>query len=303
MCLSPINAEIDSFSGRVKFTVEGSLRLPCGKCTECISKRALEWGTRAKHEISTHDENCFITLTYDEQNLPSILIVKSEFQKFMKRLRKKVKKPLRYMVSHEYGTRNFRPHHHAIIFGYSPSDLIYLRTTPSGEKIFTSKELSELWKHGYHSIGTANERTAYYIASYSLKGNKHELSDPISGEVICVSDSMDCSKRPAIGYNYFEKNYEQLLNTGQILPRFYFKKLATLNPQLHERYENDRMLKLKTRSSHELYAKFIIDSQKIHDNEFRETENIKNDEALHLKTKLKTERDDYHRNIKTRSEK
>ena len=189
MCLFPQKAELNEFGTGVNFTPEGDLKLPCGKCSECISKRSVEWATRARHEISTHYENCFITLTYDNENLLSIFVVKTEFQKFMKRLRKHLKHKVRYMVSHEYGSNTFRPHHHAIIFGYTPKDQKFLKHTSKGEAIYTSEEISKLWKHGFHSIGNANEKTAYYIASYALKGKKHKLTDPTTGETVEVSDS------------------------------------------------------------------------------------------------------------------
>lgn len=296
MCLYPQTAQLSSL-GRIEFSTEGNLRIPCGKCTECVSKRALEWATRARHEISCHLDNCFLTLTYDNNSLPSIFVVKSEFQKFIKRLRKKTKTNLRYMVSHEYGSHTFRPHHHCIIFGYNPSSQTFLRNTPSGQKIFTSTEIENLWTHGFHSIGTANERTAYYIASYSLKGKKHMLTDPKTGELVEVSDCMDASKRPAIGYNYFVKNFQQLIDSGAILPRYYFKKLEQLNPTLYERYENERMFKFKARSSHEIYAKFVIDQQKISDSEFRELDETTATASAYLKNALLTKRDDYHHHI------
>lgn len=301
MCLFPMTASLDEFN-KIKFHNEGDLRLPCGKCTECISKRAIEWATRARHEIACHSENCFLTLTYDESHLPSIFVVKAEFQKFMKRLRKLTKSPLRYMVSHEYGSKTFRPHHHAIIFGYNPKSQSYLKTTSKGERLFTSEEISKLWKNGFHSIGTANEKTAYYIASYSLKGKKHTLPDPETGELVAVSDCMDCSKRPAIGYNFFTENYQQMIDTQQILPRYYIKKLKDLNPQMHEHYENDRSFKLKTRSSHEIYAKYVIDDQrKKTDSEFREQDCSLELENRFLHDHLLTTRDEYHLATKEKS--
>lgn len=299
MCLFPNSAYIQKYNGRIKFHHEGDLKLPCGKCTECISKRSIEWATRAKHEIATHEENSFITLTYDETNLPSIMIVKDEFQKFIKRLRKHIKKPIRYMVSHEYGSNNFRPHHHVIIFGYNPSQQQLLKTTKTGEKIFTSKEIKQIWNQGFHSIGTANEKTAYYIASYSLKGKKHIFPDPNTGELINVADSMDCSKRPAIGLKYFEKNYQQLIDTKQILPRYYIKKLEKINPEMFEIHENERLLNLKNRNSHEIYAKYNIDQQKKNiKTEFREIEPNTKIESCFYKTELQTNRDEYHRQTK-----
>lgn len=297
MCLNPINAELQEF-GKPKFTHEGALKLPCGKCTECKSQRAVQWAIRARHEIALHDENCFLTLTYEDKNLPSHLIVKDPFQRFMKRLRKHVKKPLRYMVSHEYGSQHFRPHHHAIIFGWNPKEQYEPRTTGSGEKIFRSKELEKLWTNGFSSVGTANERTAYYIASYALKGAKHEILLP-NGEYAIVNDQFDCSRRPAIGLNYFINNQEYLVNSKDPMPRYYVKKLKEINPLLHERYENEIMDVLKTRSSHEMYAKYILDQHKVKNSssEFRSTPEDTR-ENLYLESDLKFNRDEYHRHNK-----
>lgn len=262
MCLFPVRATRQEF-GRPKLDKEGDLTLPCGKCTECISKRAHDWALRCKHEISMHDENCFITLTYDDEHLPSFLVVKDYFQKFMKRLRKKTKKKLKYIVSHEYGSRTGRPHHHAIIFGWTPSNQEFALNSPSGEPLYTSKELGDLWRFGYHSIGDANEKTAYYIASYSLKSHTRTVTNPDSGEVVTVSDSMDCSRRPAIGREYFEKNMNQLLDSNVQLPRYYQKLLEKNYPDHFERYENESMLRnVSQRGIHERLAKHVIDTQK-----------------------------------------
>lgn len=282
MCLFPQTAQLNEL-GLLEFTTEGNMKIPCGKCNECVTKRAQEWALRARHEMSCHKENCAITLTYNPESLPSIRIVKTELQKFIKRLRKHLKKPIRYMVSHEYGSQTFRPHHHLLIFGWNPADQKYWKTTKKGNKIYRSPELEKLWTLGNSSInGTCNEKAAYYIAAYALKGKKHTLTDPHTGELISVSDSMDVSKRPAIGYNYFLKHHQQLINTNTILPRYYFKKLQTINPTLHTHYENERMLLFKTRSHYELNAKYIINEAQPHKSEFREdNEQIVQESAYH----------------------
>lgn len=292
MCYFPIIAEIDTTSGRIKFTPEGNLKLPCGKCKECISKRAVEWGLRARHEISCHKENCFLTLTYDNENVPPITDIKEEFQKFIKRLRKKIKSKIRYMVSHEYGAIKYRPHHHAIIFGYDPENQKFLKQTKSKEKIFTSEIISKIWGKGYHSIGTANEKTAYYIASYALKGSKHTYTD-INGEIKTISDCMDVSKRPAIGLEYFKKNYQQLIDTEIILPRYYRKKLEKIDEQLFGIYEDNLTLKFKIRDSYELYAKYMITKQIQFDNEYRTETKINNFTNSIHETILKQNLDKY----------
>ena len=294
MCLFPVRAELQEF-GKPKLDPEGSTILPCGKCFECKAKRAIDWGLRARHEISDHEDNCFITLTYDDENLPSFLIVKNEFQKFMKRLRKKLHYKVRYMVSHEYGGKTGRPHHHAIIFGWNPNKQTHLMDAPSGEPLNTSPELSQLWTNGFHSIGTANEKTAYYIAAYSLKSTSHSVTDPKSGELIKVTDSMDTSKRPAIGHDFFLRNVDQLLAVKTPLPRYYRKLLERHYPDKLEEYENNSMLdNLNPRSSHQVLAKYVITSQKQDASlgTFRSTPEIAQSKRLYKKH-LEQNRDNY----------
>lgn len=307
MCLSPFRAsheyvlqkkgslEIKERFGKVKADSEGELLLPCGKCSECISKRAFDWATRCKHEISLHDENTFLTLTYDDENIKKInpLDFKSEFQKFMKRLRKKLKRKVRYIVSHEYGGKTGRPHHHAIIFGWEPPNQYHFMNSPSGEKLFRSPDLESLWTNGYSSIGEANEKTSYYIASYALKSNSIDTICPDTGEIVTLRDSMDSSKRPAIGKEYFLKNAKQLAHSNTLLPRYYQKLLERYFPDLLEVYENDTMLRQnKIRTSHQIYAKFV-NTEKKKENEKKglrcESDHIKN---KYTKNYLRSGRDD-----------
>lgn len=275
MCLRPLSATLPPDGGRPLLDKEGTLKLPCGKCTECVSKRACEWATRVEHELSLHDESCFITLTYNDDNLRSMTIVKRDFQLFMKKLRRKLKRKIRYIYCGEYGSKTGRPHFHAIIFGWYPSNPQYLMKTKSGSLLYVSSELESLWDKGFSSIGEANGATAYYIASYALKGKQHILAD---GQV--VNDYMDCSKRPAIGLEYLKENYQQMIDAKERMPRYYLKKLAEFAPDALEEYENQTMEKITQRGDSELYAKYIIDQQKLNsDSEFRT--NLQ-DERIHL---------------------
>lgn len=282
MCLFPWGARRCPDGGRPIPDREGELKLPCGKCHECLSLRSFEWATRARHEISLHKDNCFITLSYDDDNLPSGIVTKKPFQDFLKRLRQKTGKKILYMVSHEYGGRTKRPHHHAIIFGWSPKKWNFHHTSPSGHPLFISEELSELWKHGFHSIGEANERTAYYIASYALKGKNHQITTQ-QGEIIDVTDKFDCSKRPGIGYEYLKLHFRELVHSGQPLPRAYKKKLKDFGDKSHNHfisseYENalqtyeDRS-NISVRGSQERLAKITISNANLNlqDNSFRES--------------------------------
>ena len=99
--------------------------LPCGQCYACRIAKSREWASRCVMESKLHKENCFITLTYNDEHLPSDLsLQKDDFTKFIKRLRKNTGDKIRYYACGEYGDLYQRPHFHACLFGYRPDDLV-----------------------------------------------------------------------------------------------------------------------------------------------------------------------------------
>lgn len=71
------------------------LKLPCNECVGCRLERARQWAMRCMDEASLYKDNCFITLTFDDDHLPKFRSLDvGIFQKFMKRFRKEVA-PLR----------------------------------------------------------------------------------------------------------------------------------------------------------------------------------------------------------------
>ena len=100
--------------------------VPCGQCIGCRLERSRQWAVRCVHESSLHRFSSFITLTYNDEHLPSDRSLNVEhFQRFMKRLRKHLE-PLKIRFFHcgEYGDKFRRPHYHAIVFGYDFPDRI-----------------------------------------------------------------------------------------------------------------------------------------------------------------------------------
>lgn len=194
------------------------MNVPCGRCIGCRIDRSREWATRIMHEASLYAHNCFITLTYDEKHIPSHgSLVKSDFQKFMKRYRKfleehtwsqkkrcyeknpnitvfdgrsksYVKKVCKCYVRNrfyhcgEYGDRNNRPHYHAVIFGHNFFDWVYLFDSPSGMPVYTSPTLEKIWQKGYVTIGELTFESAAYVARYVLKKVNGDLSEVIDDE-------------------------------------------------------------------------------------------------------------------------
>ena len=87
MCLNPKIAGLqESFSvdgelvKKVTFRIGDeeivkSIRIPCRSCVECVLGYSNQWATRVAAEASCHSENCFITLTYNDENLPKGIIL------------------------------------------------------------------------------------------------------------------------------------------------------------------------------------------------------------------------------------
>jgi len=121
------------------------LTIPCGHCIGCLLERSKQWAIRCVHEASLHKNNSFITLTYNDKNLPKYkTLQKKHFQLFMKRLRKKYGSNIRFFHCGEYGDKYQRPHYHACIFGHDFKDK-QLLFTKRGSKTYVSQSLNKLW--------------------------------------------------------------------------------------------------------------------------------------------------------------
>lgn len=69
---------------------DNPIDLPCGRCIGCRLEYSRQWAIRCMHEASMYENNCYLTLTYDDEHLPSFGSLDHEdFQKFMKKLRKR----------------------------------------------------------------------------------------------------------------------------------------------------------------------------------------------------------------------
>lgn len=116
------------------------LVVPCGHCLACRSRRSAAWSNRLSVEDKHSVSSWFVTLTYADEALPSCyfgientpsicrglpqfdnvptmpVLLRDDFQKFMKRLRSKTDINLKYYLAAEYGGETYRPHAHCIFF-------------------------------------------------------------------------------------------------------------------------------------------------------------------------------------------
>ena len=127
---------------------------------------------RLLHEAQSHEENCFITLTYRDDDLPKDRsLSKRTLQLFIKRLRKKLgDKKIRYYGVGEYGKLHDREHYHLIVFGWTPSiTSLYKAYFKKGRQYYGSRELDTIWTYGFNVVGTVTSDSCQYVAGYVRK--------------------------------------------------------------------------------------------------------------------------------------
>ena len=54
------------------FPYAKGFNLPCGQCVGCRLEYSRQWAVRLVHENQMHDKSCFITLTFNEEELKTM---------------------------------------------------------------------------------------------------------------------------------------------------------------------------------------------------------------------------------------
>lgn len=194
----------------------------CGHCIECAEEYTREWSFRIMDEASQYEQNCFLTLTYNDEHLPEDgCLVKRDYQLFLKRFRKSVGK-VRYFGCAEYGGIGLRPHYHIILFGYCPSDMYFWCKSKSGEDLYRSPTIEKLWTFGYSYVGLVSLSSARYCAKYLQK----YLFDTDERMQDLVKPFTFMSTHPGIGGDYSKcLSTDKLYKAGKWVktPRYYLK--------------------------------------------------------------------------------
>lgn len=123
-------------------------------------------------EAAQYGDNSFITLTFDDDNLPADNSVSPrDLTLFIKRLRKELQVKgygrVRYFGCGEYGEESGRPHYHAALFNYAPCE------RGSGAGMACSCDQCDLvartWGRGLTHVGRLEQSSAAYVAGYVTK--------------------------------------------------------------------------------------------------------------------------------------
>lgn len=163
---------------------QGNQEFGCGRCQPCRINRRSIWETRLVLENNLHSSSCFVTLTYDDEHLPTNKSLRPAHTKaFMKQLRYRYGK-LRYYLIGEYGSSRYteRPHYHALLFGLNLS----------------RHQLEESWQMGSCDSGSVTPESARYVAGY-INGTKKPAD--LDGR---HPEYSRMSTNPGIGYGCVE---------------------------------------------------------------------------------------------------
>lgn len=181
--------------------------VPCGKCLGCLMTKAFYWSVRCVCESVDYDECYFLTLTYDDDNLPDGRnLCRAHVQGFVKRLRYYFRNyRLRVFYCGEYGEKRHRPHYHMIVFGLplkKENILLYaVDKSKRGNVNYGCPFLDKIWKHGFTRVGSFSSNSASYVAQYTLKKNSGTMAAFLSKKE--VKPFIGMSNRPGLGYDFF----------------------------------------------------------------------------------------------------
>lgn len=262
---------------------ENPIDVPCGQCIGCRLEKSRQWAVRCVHEASLHDDNCFITLTFDNEHLQKRdvpwSINKRDVQLFMKRLRKKFfgnkQGNIKYYACGEYGDINKRPHYHILLFNFNFCDRT-LYSIKNNNRYYISDALNELWPYGFSIIGDVTYQSSAYVARYCMKKITGDMSyehyksiDTETGEIHELEPEFSLmSRRPAIGKDWFDVYHDDLYPSDYChidgkrhrIPSYYDRLLDQLD-------DNDleyiKELRVKKAMPHKDYLIRLRDREKV----------------------------------------
>lgn len=173
MCLCPMTLK-NKFS-------ETSFAVPCGRCPDCIKRKISAWSFRLMQEDRRSMNSCFLTLTYNDNDLYPITrapsgyktLNKRDLVNFFKRLRKNseydAEFPIRYYACGEYGSKHWRPHYHAVVFNCPAPDIVCRAWSTE------SADLGHRVAIGNVYFGTVTGASVGYVLKYMFKDKKVPL--------------------------------------------------------------------------------------------------------------------------------
>jgi len=257
----------------------------CGRCLHCRIFKRKERTTRIFFESKHTEHLLFVHLTYNNEHLPTTtvcpntglifqhssgVLVKSDIQKFMKRLRKSLS-PLkfRYVCAGEYGEQKGRPHYHIIFFGNVPELVI-----------------KKAWDKGLIHVGQVTPASVAYCCKYLINSKAAFMR---SGRIAPFSTQ---SRKPGLGSCYLRpsivrwhksglKSYVQCNHLKLHMPRFYRDKIFSKRERWVINTRDHRLALDKLRAELARLSRFNISNPM----EYREEQRLRDSRRVKLESR------------------
>lgn len=252
----------------------------CGKCEICRVDKSKEWMTKGYCESKMWKNSTFLTFTYDNYNLPmDRKLRRSDIQKFWKDLRyhlykhtkkaqkvdlteeqenleeiysneledmfgnnsrRKNRKPIRYINCGEYGPKTKRPHYHAVIWNFKPTDLRRFSRDRRGYWLYTSAKINKIWGKGFVIIGDATTESVAYVARYCTKKYARSEEEQEKMKRKKQIEFIGASSLGFIGYFYWIKFKDMIKrNKGILMKNKGITFLAKIPKAMQKLWKNE----------------------------------------------------------------
>ncbi|AXL14914.1 replication initiator protein [Microviridae sp.] len=266
-CISPINLPRHGGDGN-----KDRIVVPCNKCIACLATRREQWAFRLEQELKVAQSASFITLTYEDENIPvsesgMTTLQKRDLQLFTKSLRKsnlkqawkyfprvktqkellKMLPKLRYYSVGEYGTQTWRPHYHSIMFNLT---------------LGMEQKIEKIWKHGMTHVGEVTPASIRYVTKYVIAKHSQMYTQDQEAAFSLMSNGLGSNYLTATKHHInLEKLYVNTSSGSKIaMPKYYQDKMfndqdtlfvkkkaqikhGLISDQKHEK-ERQRLIKL-----------------------------------------------------------
>lgn len=227
-------------------------QIPCGKCWACQLNYSAEWATRIMVEAKKYDHNYFVTLTYNDENVPILEKVEYEetykihneiieektvqlendgtwgyslypdhIKTFLNSLRKyferKGHKGVKYFYCGEYGETTKRPHYHLILLN-CPLDINQFYDTHIDDNFkahWKSKEIERFWTKGMMDLAECEWSCIAYVARYCTKKLDFSGDKRVYLNQGLIPEYVRMSK--GIGFEYFRQHKNEIYKNDEMI--------------------------------------------------------------------------------------
>lgn len=257
-----------------------TIPLPCGKCGSCKIRRVNQWVFRLRVEAQKSASSHFVTLTYNNKNLPRTpngykTLESKHLTDFFKRLRYYEKdSKIRYFACGEYGTNTSRPHYHIILFN-----------------LLDKQNLLKAWEYGNIDIGLVEKNSIAYVLKYidkEKKVGKHQRDDR-KREFQVMSKGLGKDYLTPAQKRYHrtnpDRNYVMDIYGNKIpLPRYYVKEIYKKDPAAAE--NRKKIIKKKVEEIEQKHIKRVEEDYKVEYLDYKNLLNIQKQRTFERKRKL-----------------